>query len=199
MSSGRADQDLRRRQERELFDIVMRSPLLRPVLDRWEEISLPDCWLAAGAVAQTVWNSKLGKPHDYGLRDIDLVYFDDTNLTREGEDAEAERLRGLFPDMPVNLDVKNEARVHLWYAERFGKTIAPYQSCKDAIKTFPTTATAFGVRCADGQFQVFAPYGLSDVLGLRIVANKKQITEEVYLAKTSRWRELWPELEIVDW
>ena len=186
-------------QKRELLDAVRASPLLCPILERWDELALPDCWLAAGAVAQTIWNSKLGKPHDHGIRDIDLVYFDENDLSKESEDAHAHRIWGLFPEVPVNLDVKNEARVHLWYAERFGEVIAPYRSSKDAITTFPTTATAFGLRCAGDKIEIYAPYGLADVLQLRIVANKKQITREVYLAKTMRWRELWPELEIVDW
>ena len=182
-----------------MLEAVRASPLLSPILERWDEIKLPDCWLAAGAVAQTIWNWKLGKPHGHGIRDIDLVYFDDTDLSKDSEDAHASRLRGVFPEVPVNLDVKNEARVHLWYAERFGKALEPYRSTKDAITTFPTTATAFGLRPREGRFEIYAPYGLSDVLNLRIVANTKQITREVYAAKTSRWRELWPELEIVDW
>lgn len=186
-------------QEREVLEAVRASPLLGPILERWNEIRLPDCWLAAGAVAQTIWNRKLDKPHEHGIRDIDLVYFDNIDLTKDSEEAHAGRLRGLFSELPVNLDVKNEARVHLWYAERFGTALPPYRSTKDAITTFPTTATAFGLRPREGWFEIYAPYGLSDVLELRIVANTKQITREVYEAKTARWRELWPELEIIDW
>ena len=32
-------------------------------------------------------------------------------------------------------DVKNEARVHLWYEARFGAAIPPYQSAEAAIAT----------------------------------------------------------------
>src|SRR5437899_6635367 len=52
------------------------------------------------------------------------------------------RLRDLFQHLPIKLDVKNEARVHLWYEDRFGYAIKPYLSSADAIATFPTTATA---------------------------------------------------------
>src|ERR1700730_3374080 len=38
------------------------------------------------------------------------------------------------------------ARVHLWYEDRFGYALKPYLSSADAIATFPTTATAVGVR-----------------------------------------------------
>ena len=50
-----------------------------------------------------------------------------------------------------------------------------------------------------GSFEVLAPYGLSDVLGFSVVAKKKLISDEVYPNKATCWRELWPELEIVDW
>jgi hypothetical protein len=39
-------------------------------------------------------------------------------------------------------DVKNEARVHLWYERRFGRHLEPYRSTGDAIATWPTTASS---------------------------------------------------------
>ncbi|WP_350223801.1 hypothetical protein [Rhizobium sp. CNPSo 4039] len=41
-------------EQAELEDIVFGSPLLGSLLRRWDEIALPDCWLVAGAIAQTV-------------------------------------------------------------------------------------------------------------------------------------------------
>ena len=119
---------------------IRSSPVLGPVLDRWAEVRLPGAWLAAGAVAQTVWNAKLGYPPDHGIRDVDIVYFDGEDLTAESEQAEAQRIASLFAHSSVRCDVKNEARVHLWYEARFGSAIAPYRSTEDAIATFPTTA-----------------------------------------------------------
>jgi uncharacterized protein len=62
--------------------------------------------------------------------------------------------------------VKNEARVHLWCEERFGDAIKPYLSSAGAIATFPTTATAIGVRRICGKFECCAPFGLDDLFGL---------------------------------
>jgi uncharacterized protein len=72
--------------------------------------------------------------------------FDEQDLSFEAEASHERRLRGLFQHLPIKLDVKNEARVHLWYEDRFGPAIKPYSSSADAIATFPTTATAVGVR-----------------------------------------------------
>ncbi len=178
---------------------IRSSPVLGPVLDRWAEVRLPDAWLAAGAVAQTVWNAKLGYPPDHGIRDVDIVYFDGEDLTVESEQAEAQRIASLFAHSSVRCDVKNEARVHLWYEARFGSAIAPYRSTEDAIATFPTTATAIGVRRTGGRFEISAPFGLTDLFHLIVRPNKTQINEEIYEAKLSRWRKYWPPLDIRPW
>src|SRR5205085_678791 len=93
-------------------------------LSRFDEIALPGAWLVAGAIAQTVWNLAFGKPAELGIKDVDLVYFDADDLSPETEAAHEHRLRHMFRHFPVKLDVKNEARVHLWYAARFGYPIA---------------------------------------------------------------------------
>jgi hypothetical protein len=173
--------------------------VLGPIIARWREIALPDCWLAAGALAQTVWNDAFGLPPTHGLADVDLVYFDAGDLSQETEQVQAERIRALFPDLGVWIDAKNEARVHIWYAAKFVQEIAPYVSTEDAISTFPTTSTAVGLRPSAGGFDLVAPYGLADLLGLVVRANKKQITQAVYDAKVARWRRLWPGLRVIPW
>ena len=87
-----------------------------------------------------------GLPATHGISDIDLVYFDGDDLSQGAEASHAARIGALFADLGLWVDVKNEARVHLWYAEKFGNTLAPYVSTEDAITTFPTTATAVGVQ-----------------------------------------------------
>src|SRR5262249_30833403 len=96
-------------------------------------------------------------------------------------------------------DVKNEARVHLWYQAKFGYPIVPYSSSAEAIATFPTTATAVGVRCRDGKFECCTPFGLDDLFGLVVRPNKIQITSAIYETKIERWRPLWPQLTFMPW
>ncbi len=185
--------------ERSLEEAVESSPVLRPVLDNWGLIDLPDCWLVAGAVAQTVWNQRHGFASDFGISDIDLIYHDAADLSEESEADNCSRINQVFQSIPIRFDVKNEARVHLWYATRFGHPIDRYKSSSDAIATFPTTAGAVGICPSDIGIRIFAPFGLDDLFGLMIRPNKVQITRAVYEAKVDRWRSLWPKLTIYDW
>jgi hypothetical protein len=185
--------------EAELQAVLLRSPIVASIVDRWSEIRLPDCWLVAGCLAQTVWNDAFGLPATHGISDIDLVYFDAGDLSEEAEANHAARLRALFADLGLWLDVKNEARVHLWYAAKFGSALAPYVSTEDAITTFPTTATAVGVQLGANGFRVFSPCGLSDLLGLIVRPNKKKITRPTYDAKVKKWLARWPDLLVVPW
>jgi len=160
---------------------------------------LPDNWLTAGSIAQTIWNLGCGQPAEFGLKDVDLIYFDEQDLSAAAEAGNERRLRDLFRDLPIKLDVKNEARVHIWYESRFGYAIKPYLSSVDAIATFPTTATAVGVRRIRGHFECCAPFGLDDLFGLIVRPNKAQITRAIYDAKVERWRPIWPQLTILQW
>ena len=183
----------------ELQAIVSESPLLAPVIGQWDKTALPDCWLVAGAIAQTVWNRVFGLPPAHGINDIDIVYFDAADLSEDAEAQHATRIREVFAGRPVWIDVKNEARVHLWYEAKFGYSMAPYTSTPDAIATFPTTATAIGLRPAPAGLELCAPYGLSDLLSAVVRPNKVQITREIYERKVNRWSYAWPQLEIIDW
>lgn len=133
-----------------LEQILRASPLVSRILEDWHVLDLPDVWLVAGCIGQTVWNDRYGFAPTYGFRDVDLVYFDPADLSKAAEQDHAARIRDAFSDlhvkMPIKLDVKNEARVHLWYEQKFGYSIPPYPSVKAAIDTFPATAGCVGVR-----------------------------------------------------
>lgn len=172
------------------------SSVLWECLERLAGLSLPDCYLGAGCVAQTVWNAAHAKPPAADISDYDVVYFD---AAEEGENDATASVRDAMAGLPVAVDVKNQARVHRWYRQRFGYDIVPYTSTEDAIETWPTTATAVGVRLAHGRPVVFAPYGLDDLLGLVVRANRVQITPEIYRGKVSRWTRQWPRLTVLPW
>ncbi|TPW31159.1 nucleotidyltransferase family protein [Martelella alba] len=183
-----------------LIDAARQSPLLAPILENWALVDLPHCWLVAGALAQTLWNRMFGFEAGHGIADIDIVYFDPDDLSERGEARHAARIREAFAGIPAWIDVKNEARVHLWYASRFGYEIAPYQSVSDAIATFPTTATTVALRPADGGgFEHEAPFGLGDLVSGIVRPNKTQVSRTVYEHKSERWQALWPELKVMDW
>jgi len=175
----------------DLETILCGNPWLAALLDRFDSIALPDAWIVAGAVVQTVWNHRFGLLPTTGIADIDIVYFD-PDLSADAETAHAERLRVAFADLPVWLDVKNQARVHLWYQARFGVALAPYPSTAAAIATYPTTATAIGVRRVAGRFDICAPFGTDDLFAGVVRPNRALVTEDIYRKKAARWAAIWP-------
>ncbi len=181
-----------------LETVLLKNNTIAEVLKIVPELSLPDWYIGAGAIAQTIWNELHGYPLEHGIKDCDLVYFD-PDTSPEAQDVYIEKGKKLFASLPIMVEITNEARVHLWYKAEFGKDIKAYESTEDAIKTWPTTATAIGIRCRDGNFQVYAPYGLHDLLGMIVRPNKTLISKEVYEKKVERWRKMWPKLEIVAW
>ncbi|OHA61999.1 MAG: hypothetical protein A2117_02315 [Candidatus Wildermuthbacteria bacterium GWA2_46_15] len=87
-----------------------------------------------------------------------------------------------------------------WYEKHFGRPIEQFRSAEEAINTWPTTATSVGVRKEkDGKLRVYARFGLDDLLGMVVRANKAQITEKIYQDKVDRWIKIWPNLKVIPW
>lgn len=144
-----------------LEKIVMKSKNINTVIERAESLNLENYYIGAGCIAQTVWNYLSDKPLDYGIKDIDFVYFDEKNLDEESENKVISYVKEPYSDLDIEVDVKNEARVHLWYKDHFGYDIKPYTSLEDAINSWPTNSTAVGIRRdKNGAFKIYAPFGI---------------------------------------
>ena len=175
-----------------------RNELVGECLQRLASLDLPNWYLGGGCIAQTVWNVAHSYPAATGIDDFDIAYFDADRSARAENEVVA-CVCDLLSDLPVRPDVKNQARVHLWYASRFGYEIRPYSSCEDALATWPTTAAAIGIRRVDGALLVEAPFGIDDLFDLVVRPNRAQITPEIYAAKVQRWGRVWPLLQILPW
>jgi hypothetical protein len=144
------------------------------------------------------------------IEDYDLAYYDSNDLSEEAEERIILSAQSTLRDLNLPVDVKNQARVHLWYKNHFGQDIRPYQSAEDAIRSWPTTATSIGVRRDEnGNFTVCAPFGLTDLFSMIVRPNKTQaeyfLTREqrtsrlVYNRKAAKWAKAWPKLVIIPW
>jgi hypothetical protein len=135
-----------------------------------------------------------------GIKDYDVFYFDDADLSWAAEDAVIAAGRAVFADLPVEVEIRNEARVHLWYEAKFGVPCPAYASSEAAIDSFAATTCCVGVRAEPGdRWRVYAPYGLSDVFNLVLRPNPVQAPRSVYESKAARWRQRWPELTVLPW
>jgi hypothetical protein len=188
-----------RQQMELLLEIVTNNPIVNDVLIEVSGWGLKDYYIGAGCINQSVWNYQSGFPLEHGIKDIDLVYYDKEDLSNDGEKRYHDKLQQAFPLMNIKIDVKNQASVHLWYEDHFGYAIKPYESLEQAINTWPTTATAVGIQMNKGQCDIYAPFGLNDLFGRIVRANKAQITREIYEKKTSKWLQIWPDLIVIPW
>ncbi|MER5790255.1 nucleotidyltransferase family protein [Streptomyces sp. NPDC001980] len=180
--------------------VLSRNTVLTEVLARTATLDLPGWYLTAGCLFQTVWNVVTDRPPTNGIKDYDVFYFDADQLSWEAEDAVIRTGREVFAGLPAEVEIRNEARVHLWYEDKFGVACPPYDSTEAAIDSFAATTCCLGVRLeTDGRWRVYAPHGLSDVFNLVVRPNPVLAPRSVYETKTARWQEQWPELTVLDW
>jgi hypothetical protein len=187
--------------EERFLGIVLADPTVRGVLARAPALEVGDWWLTAGVLFQTVWNSITGRPPGTGIRDADLFYFD-ADTSWEAEDAAIRAGADLFAGLPVPVEIRNEARVHLWYAERFGVPApAAFRNTCEAIDAFAAVCCSVGLTVGeDGDPRVYAPYGYDDLFGLVLRPNPHSpAPRHVYESKAERWVEHWPELTVLPW
>lgn len=183
-----------------LDDILRADPLIRPALEKARDLALPDWMVVSGAIYNTVWNALTGRPSGHGLKDIDLFYHDASDLSWEAEDAVIRKGEAHFAGIPVPVEIRNQARVHLWYPDRFGRTCPPYDSSAHALRFFASETHAVGVRLTDGDtLDVTAPFGLDHVFSMRIVPNRALDNRATHEEKAARARANWPEVDVVSW
>lgn len=163
------------------------------VLRQVRALGLPDCWVGAGFVRNCVWDHLHGRPDSPITGDVDVVWYDPDRAAPGLDTALEARLRAA--DGSLAWSVKNQARMH----RRNGD--APYRSTLDAMRHWPETATAVGVRLDDqDEIQVTAPFSLDDLFGLRVRPTPSFMTlkHSIYLERirSKDWRATWPRLEI---
>jgi uncharacterized protein len=179
---------------------VRRNRTLTDVLDRAAIMDLPGWYLVAGCLYQTVWNVATSQDPESGILDYDLAYFDGSDLSWEAEDAVITAGHQVFAGLPAPVQIRNQARVHLWYEQKFGLPCHPHESTEAAIDTYEATTACLGVRQqSSGRWRIYAPHGFSDVFNLVVRPNPVLAPRHVYEAKTTRWREQWPGLTILPW
>lgn len=180
--------------------IVSSNPTVAAVLSLAHDLDLPNWYLTAGAVFQTVWNCVTRRDPEQGIRDYDLFYYDRSDMSWEAEDAVIRHVGERFGSLGEVVEVRNQARVHLWYEEKFGRPCPAHPNSEAAIDAFAATTCCFGVRLdANERMRVYAPHGFADLFSLVLRPNPVLAPREVYEAKAARWSSQWPELRVLPW
>jgi hypothetical protein len=132
-----------------LEGLVRRSESLMTVLRAARALDLPDWLIFSGAIYQKVLNHLTGREPDYGLKDYDLGYFDGSDLSWDAEDVVIKQVAARFqPPFAALVEVRNQARVHLWFADRFkgDEAYPPLSSTPEALSRFTSGTFAVGAR-----------------------------------------------------
>jgi hypothetical protein len=157
-------------------------------------LDLPDWCIAAGFVRNRVWDHLHGIVPPREPVDIDVIYFDASDVSRESEAAFEQRLGRLLPGPPWQ--VRNQARMHVW------KHVPPHRDTADAMTFWLESVTGIGVRLeVDDALTVIAPLGTDDLLNLRCRPTPYgRIRRHEYDARVEakRWRELWPRVNFIE-
>ena len=183
---------------REQLEAILRAaPRLMQVLRTARDLDLPDWLIMSGAVYQPVLNHLTGRPHDHGLNDYDLAYFDPSDISYEAEDVVIRRVAAAFEE-PLNrlVEVRNQARVHIWFEGKYGEAYSPLTCSSEALTRFVSPMFAVGVRLeADDRMTIEAPFGLGDLFAMRLAPNSTRPViasyERIAAKAKARWPELW--------
>lgn len=178
----------------DVLTLIRADAWMMGALQTAQELELPDWWLAAGFVRNTVWDALHGYRERTPLADVDMIYFEPGQIDERQEKRYEVGLREANPTVPWS--VKNQARMHLVRPDRL-----PYQSSADAVSYWIETPTCLGVRLTDsGKLELLAPHGVADLLALRVRPAPTVNSQDRYYyekrVRDKRWQEKWPRLDI---
>ncbi len=98
------------------------------------------------------------------------------------------------------MEVRNQARVHLWFADRFGCAYPQLASADESLRYYASIVHAVGVRLEDdGRLDIAAPFGLDDMFAMVIRPNRALANAASHTGKAARAKAIWPEVVVEDW
>jgi uncharacterized protein len=183
------------RTEKDILNLIQNDEVMMGILEAASRLHLPDWWICAGFIRSKIWDELHGFKTRTKIPDVDVIYFDGSNLEEETERRLEAKLRAMLPAVPWS--VKNEARMHVV------NDISPYHSSEDAISKFPETATALGVKLDSNQnLMLTAPWGLEDVLDMEVwptpYFKETQQMAVIYEERIRKknWKAIWPKIKV---
>lgn len=184
--------------EASLIALAQTASWFWPALIAVRTLNLPSWCIGAGAVRNLVWDSLHGLDVPSVLSDIDVAYFDGSDLSAERDTTFEAQLADTYPQLPW--EVTNQAAVHTWFDATFGHAVPPLESLEAAVASWPEYATAVGLTLlSDDSIKVIAPYGLDDLFSMVVRRNPVRVSIAAYRERvaTKQYRNRWPYAIIV--
>ncbi|MDQ7092327.1 nucleotidyltransferase family protein [Desulfosporosinus sp. PR] len=185
--------------EQELKTLILKNDWFMKLLRAVQELKLPDWFIGAGVIRTLVWDHLHGYKKATPVKDVDVVYFNASELSPSHDQIILEELKEKLPEVPW--EVTNQAAVHLWFEKYFGYSVQPLESIEEAVSTWPETATSIGVRLLPHEeLYICAPFGLEDLFRMTLRRNPKRVTLELFRKRFIEKEILhkWPQVRIID-
>lgn len=178
--------------EKQLIEMIKQDSYLVSILKTVEKLKVNDAWVCAGLIRNKVWD----KLHHIAtpINDIDVIYYDPSNISWEIEKHLEKELGTLLPNQPWS--VKNQARMHL------KSGFDPFTSTYDGVAHFPETPTALALRLYNNEFEIMAPYGIQDLFEMKVKPTpfyqKQSDFYPIYIErmKNKKWNKIWWKVSI---
>lgn len=185
------------RTENDIIALVQEDEWMMDILRTVSTLHLPDWWVCAGFIRSKIWDELHGFRERTATPDVDVIYFDKSNIEEDVEKRLDARLRILQPHIPWS--VKNEARMHLI------DQAPPYLSSTDAMSKFPETATALGLTLDDDdQIRLAAPCGIADAIQMKVrptpffASSAERLSYYEQRIARKNWKQRWPLIQVFD-
>jgi len=178
--------------EQYILALIKNDAWMLQVLRVARDLHLPDWMIGAGFVRAKVWDVLHGYETRTPLGDVDVIYFDSSDIRESKENELQNELSGTIQG--IAWSVTNQARIHIENQE------SPYISSEDALAHWPETPTAVAVRLKDDDaLELIAPYGIRDLVNMEVkISPKFSRSLDIYRARIAkkRWQEKWPKVKI---
>lgn len=181
--------------EEKIISLIREDEWMMDILKSAKSLNLSDWWICAGFVRSKIWDAIHNFNERTPIPDIDVIYFDPTNIDELEEKKLEEVLKTLVSNTPWS--IKNEARMHI------KSNMPPYSSSVDAISKFPETATALGVKLDEKDNLVITTlWGFGDAVNLEVKPTPffKETKErvEIYEDRITKknWKSTWHKLKV---
>lgn len=183
-----------------LRNILRQSEFHMDTLVQLRGLDFPDWLMVSGVIYNHVWNVMTERDPLLGIKDVDVFYFDDRDLSYEAEDSNIYIANETFAEFPIPVELRNQARVHLWYEQRFGHPFSPLENSAEMLERFASKTHAVGVRLDDDdEIEVVAPFGLDFMFSFQIEPNYANKNSNAHTQKAARAQSIWPELIVKPW
>ena len=90
-------------EQNEIFiSILKQNNDLMTILEYISKLELPNFYIAAGSIFQTIWNYYDNKPLNFGIKDIDIIYYYSNNISKESEKELEDKIINHFEELGLD-------------------------------------------------------------------------------------------------